>query len=407
MKSRRFFLVLGVIFFLLFAVSNSWAKGKIYGQIKMPDGTPAKGVGVIAWDSDGLAGGKDDFMCSATTDSRGIYSMSYKIKYWDTKFPGSNSDRPDIYLTIHTIEVGTLPVKKTGKKNNWNTSKDLLIDVNLPGIMGRITGAPATGVVVKAFDSDGVFSGKDDRIAQTKTGPDGRYMMLYGGKHYDSTPPSPGRAAGYLASSVTFPGIDILVKHVVDHGWNGQMHKRWTSWRPDIYVKVYANPVKTSRVYKDWPHRKTLNVEPLNVEPIKLTILTISGKIRDTRGRPVAGAPVKAYDYDGGTGGNGDFMAQAITDSNGCYSMSYKLKHWDRKVTGSTTWRPDIYVVAYRNNAELGKSGTYTDWNMLKPLTANITVPAATTGKSPPMKAQTIRSRGALHQNVLKQPIGK
>ena len=234
----------------------------------MPDGTPAKGVGVIAWDSDGFGGGKDDFMCRTHTDTNGNYRMTYYKKVpWDTKVPGSTSFRPDIYLTIHALEVGTLPVKKTGVKENWRMSNDLKMDVTIPGIMGRITGIPATGVLVKAFDSDGFLAGKDDPIASTKTGEDGRYMMLYGGKHYDSTPPAPGTVAGLLVSSLTgFPGIDALTQYVVDYGWNDQMHRRFTSWRPDIYLKVYSNPVRTSKIYENWPHRNTLTIN-LNLAP--------------------------------------------------------------------------------------------------------------------------------------------
>lgn len=233
----------------------------------MPDGTPAKGVGVIAWDSDtAIVGGKDDFMCRTHTDSSGNYKMTYyKSSPWDTKVPGSTSFRPDIYLTIHALAVGTLPVKRTGVNNNWRMSNNLKIDVTLPGIMGRITinGLPANGVVVKAFDSDGFLAGKDDPICQTRTGGDGRYMALYGGKHYDSTPPSPGIIAGLVVGSVVgFPGIDILtqyvVQHVVNKGWDYEMHRRFTSWRPDIYLKIYTNPVRKSKIYPDWPHRKTL-----------------------------------------------------------------------------------------------------------------------------------------------------
>jgi hypothetical protein len=268
MKSQKLILALGVMTLLLATASGSWAKRTIYGQIKMPDGTPAIGVAVIAWDSDGFAGGKDDVMCHTKTDSRGYYRMTYyKSSPWDTKVPGLTSFRPDIYLTIHSLKVGVLPVKKTGVNTNWRMSNDLKIDVTLPGIMGRITGAPTTGVVIKAYDEDGVFAGKDDPIAQTKTKPDGSYMMLYGGRHYDSTPPSPGQVVGYFAGAATgLVGIDALVNYVVKYGWNNQMHRRWTSWRPDIYIKVYANPVRQSRVYENWPHRNTLTIN-MNLEP--------------------------------------------------------------------------------------------------------------------------------------------
>lgn len=249
---------------MMFLVSPTVALAKrtISGKITMPDGTPAKNVAVIAWDSDGFLGGKDDMMCWTKTDSNGNYRMSYyKSSPWDTKVPGSTSFRPDIYLTIHSLDVGVPPVKKTEVRSNWRMSNDLRIDVMLPGIRGKIYGAPASGLVVRAFDSDGIFAGKDDPIAQTKTNPDGSYMMLYGGKHYDSTPPSPGTVVGFFGGPVSgLVGIDALAKYIVDTGWQGEMHKRWTSWRPDIYVKVYANPAKKSRVFQDWPHRNTLTI---------------------------------------------------------------------------------------------------------------------------------------------------
>ena len=268
--------LLALSFIMFFLVPNqAWCKRTIYGHITMPDGTPAKSVGVIAWDSDGFGGGKDDFMCKTHTDSSGNYRMTYyKSSPWDTKVPGSTSFRPDIYLTIYALEVGTLPVKKTGVNNNWRMSNDLKIDVNIPGIKGTITGAPAKGVWVKAFDSDGFLAGKDDPIAQTRTKTDGRYMMLYGGKHYDSTPPSPGTVAGILAGSLTgFPGIDALTAYVVNYGWDDQMHRRFTSWRPDIYIKVYTNPVRTSQVHENWPHRNTLIIN------MDLTPKTGPGKV--------------------------------------------------------------------------------------------------------------------------------
>jgi hypothetical protein len=263
MNSQKAILAIATVL-LLVAAPNGFAKRTISGHISRPDGTPAQGVGVIAWDEDDALtlGGKNDYMCSAITDARGYYKMQYGGGPWDTKVPGSTSFRPDIFLTIHAVQAGTLPVKKTVVKKNWVMAKDIVNwDVKIPGIMGKITGAPASGLRVKAFDSDGTFGGKDDPIGITTTLPDGRYVMLYGGKHYDSTPPSPGGIIGGIAEATTGVfGINYIVKHIVDNGWDNQMHRRFTSWRPDIYIKVYGGShlLRTSRVYKDWPHRDTL-----------------------------------------------------------------------------------------------------------------------------------------------------
>jgi len=261
MSSHNVTLAIAAAVLLSVAAPNSLAKRYIYGYITMPDGTPAKGVGVIAWDQDNalLGGGKNDHMVSGITDGRGYYRMQYKGKPWDTKVPGSTSFRPDIFLTVHAVQAGLLPVKRTTVKTNWKMAKDLRWDIRLPGIMGRILGAPASGLKIVAYDSDGLFAGKDDPIGVTRTMPDGRYMMLYGGKHYDSTPPSPGGIVGGVAEAVSgVLGIGYILKRVVDIGWDGEMHKRWTSWRPDIYIKVYANPPRLSRVFNNWPHRNTL-----------------------------------------------------------------------------------------------------------------------------------------------------
>ena len=245
----------------------AWAKRTITGRITMPDGTPAKNLGVVAWDSDGIGGGGHDPMGKAVTNSQGQYTIKYGGGPWDTKVAGSTSFRPDIFLTIHAVQAGVHPVKQTGVKENWMMSKDLVnFNVQVPAIMGKIYGARSS-LLIQAYDQDGWFGGKDDFIGCTKTLPDGRYMLLYGGKHYDATPPSPGTALGYIAEYGTgLPGTSLLVEYIVDKGWSSIMHRHWTDWRPDIYLKVKTrtgcglSTVKQSKVYKNWPHRKNLKI---------------------------------------------------------------------------------------------------------------------------------------------------
>jgi 5-hydroxyisourate hydrolase-like protein (transthyretin family) len=265
MKMQVFFRygVILLIVLLALAPSQAWAKRTITGTIFMPDGTPAKNLGVIAWDEDDWTAGNHDPMAKAVTDSQGRYTMHYRGGPWDTKVPGSTSFRPDIFLLIFAPEAGMYPVKKTGVYKNWMMSKDLRIDVTVPGILGKITGAPASGLKVKAFDDD--FVSKDDPISQTTTLPDGRYCMLYPGKHYDWTPGYPG-GVGAAVDVATGVPVGILLDYIISKGWNNQMHRRWTSWRPDIYIRVYTLTggrwvqVKKSGVYKNWPHRKILRI---------------------------------------------------------------------------------------------------------------------------------------------------
>ena len=183
MDSQNTILAIATTVLLLVAAPNCFAKRTIDGHIYMPDGTPAKGVGVVAWDEDDMFSGKNDYMGKAITDARGYYKINYKGGPWDTKVPGSTSFRPDIFLSIYAIQAGTLPVKKTTTKKNWKMATDIKNwNVTIPGIMGRITrsGTPVSGCRVSAYDQDGGLGGKDDPIGVTYTQANGRFMMIYG-----------------------------------------------------------------------------------------------------------------------------------------------------------------------------------------------------------------------------------
>ncbi len=108
---------------------------------------------------------------------------------------------------------------------------------------------------------------------------------------------------------------------------------------------------------------------------------TILGKITFSDGKPAGGVLVVAKDSDGmGDLDKDDKMGQATTNPQGYYKIDFTPKSWDTKVPGSVSWRPDIFIVVFRNVggvwARVGKSKVYKDWKMAKDLTVNLTIPA-------------------------------
>ncbi|MBN2516491.1 MAG: hypothetical protein JXC33_10730 [Deltaproteobacteria bacterium] len=211
-------------------------------------------------------------------------------------------------------------------------------------ITGRVTivtGQPASGYLVKAWDEDS--GGKNDFMGQAYTNAQGYYKIgPFTAKHWDPAP------------------------HNV------------TTWRPDIFVEVYAKiggkwvPVKQSKTYKDRKHKDdtTINVQLTGIE----------GIITDSRKKPVAGILVRAWDSDDVLGGKHDFLNEVVTDSKGHYFMMYEGKHWDPAPHGVTTWRPDIFVKVLRKvhrygYVKVGESRTYNDWPHAKHLTINVSIP--------------------------------
>jgi endonuclease/exonuclease/phosphatase family metal-dependent hydrolase len=185
-------------------------------------------------------------------------------------------------------------------------------------IQGRITtmsGQPAAGMMVIAWDEDDVLGGNHDRMGDATTDAWGYYSIgPYEGKHWDGAP------------------------HFI------------TSWRPDIFIMVYAwigsrwIPVKKSRTYEDHKMADDLTID--------LQLTGIWGIIRDTDGRPIDGAWVKAFDQDDlipGLDDEHDYLNQARTNASGRFEMLYEGKDWDTRVPGSTSWRPDIFLEVYHS----------------------------------------------------------
>jgi 5-hydroxyisourate hydrolase-like protein (transthyretin family) len=220
-----------LMFFLV--PSQAWCKRTIKGTITYPDGRPASGFLVKAYDSDK---DKDDFMGQATTDSRGRYSIGpYKAKHWDKAPHNVTTWRPDIYINVYgKINNKWVKVKKSKTYNNRKHKYDTVINLKLSGIQGTIrehTGKPARGILVKAWDEDDLLGGKNDFLNQVITDSQGRYFMIYEGKHWDPAP------------------------HNV------------TKWRPDIFIKVLRKVgrygwvrVNRSKTHKDWKHANTLTI---------------------------------------------------------------------------------------------------------------------------------------------------
>ena len=224
----------GLILFLLIATlgANSvWAKHIVKGTITSMAGQPATGYLVKAWDVDT---GDDDLMGQAYTDSKGQYNIKYGDK-WDTRVAGSTSFRPDIRVIVYAKIGGKwVQVKQSGEYKNWKMANDLTVNLKLPGIQGTIresNGQPARGILVRAWDEDDILGGKHDFLNEAYTDSQGRYFIMYEGKHWDPAP----------------------------HGN--------TVWRPDIFIKVLRKVgrygwvrIHQSKTYSNWPHRDTLTI---------------------------------------------------------------------------------------------------------------------------------------------------
>ncbi len=283
---------------LALAPVDAWAKRTITGTVTLMDeaNSPAVDVMVAAYDEDDVTGGSHELLGVARTDAQGRYTINYGGGPYDTRVPGSTSFRPDIFLAVYVVEswgpmknmrlgaaagrpydadasrldpdrVRVFMVKKTTTKENWKMSEDMHRDISLPGIRGKVeyeSGAPAGGLLIRAIDDD---INTNDVLSATTTSADGRYFMFLPGGHCDWTPPNP---IGFLASvgvavatgGTAFPVAEV-VNAITNSSWKSAMHRVWTSWRCDVYVRVLTadgDRLKKSRVYKNQPHRETLTI---------------------------------------------------------------------------------------------------------------------------------------------------
>jgi hypothetical protein len=87
-------------------VDCSGEKRTVCGVVTLPDGLPAAGYRVRAFDSDfGVMDiNKDDLMGEGVTDAGGVYRLTYADKAWDGPAALKKSTttwRPDIYTVVH------------------------------------------------------------------------------------------------------------------------------------------------------------------------------------------------------------------------------------------------------------------------------------------------------------------
>ncbi len=217
MTMRRFLSALLLTILVLAAwKSDAKAERMIRGAISTPVGQPAAGVKVKAFDEDGLTGGDDDPMGTASTDAQGKYSIGpYEDKRWDT-YDTSTNWRPDIYIKVYQMIGGReVAVGRSSTHTNHRQRDDLTINLELKGIMGAVTdldGHPVSGALVKAFDEDDLSA--DDFMNEVRTDANGVYAMTYDQKY------------GCQHVLNTRSCWDTLVPTSV-------------SWRPDIYVEVH------------------------------------------------------------------------------------------------------------------------------------------------------------------------
>lgn len=127
--------------------------GTVKGTIKDSTAGPVVGALIRAWDSDSGLDGLDDFMGESYTDANGAYVISYDrtAGKWDTKIVGSNSYRPDIYVTVLIRNnLGQYSKVWTSETHDdWVMANTLTIDKTL-----SFNTAPGTSVARKqtAFD---------------------------------------------------------------------------------------------------------------------------------------------------------------------------------------------------------------------------------------------------------------
>lgn len=210
-------------------------------------------------------------------------------------------------------------------------------------VKDKITNEPIIGAKVKAYDSD---VGSDDFMGEDTTDTNGRFEINYRGGHWDS-------------------GI----------------HKV-TTWRPDIYIKVYikeGNNWIQSFKSRTYSNQKLRNDRTINVE-IDTSRRTVEGRVT-FRGsnKPAEGLLVRALDSDGLD--KNDLMGEATTDDSGYYKIRYRGGHWDPSPThGMTQWRPDIYISVFtkvQDNqlSRVYKSSVHSDHPLREKLTINAKVP--------------------------------
>jgi hypothetical protein len=161
-----------------------------------------------------------------------------------------------------------------------------------------------------------------------------------------------------------------------DGHWDSAPHE-WTIWRPDIYIRVFLSEdgewfeaYPKSRVFNDWKLHDDLTIN-LSVDDQRRLI---EGRLVHKNGTPARNLTVRAMDQDGLD--KNDFMGETMTDNDGRYKIRYRSGHWDPAPHSITTWRPDIYIVAFieardRLLSRCFRSNVHEDWKLRDKLTVN------------------------------------
>jgi hypothetical protein len=110
------------------------AKGKTYGKVIDQHHNAVQGLKVELWDDD--SPDPDDRMGVTYTDAHGGYEFRYPGG-WDLRVPGSDSFRPDMYLTvgIKNRNGDYCQIARSNTYKNHKLADDLKIDlqVNVAG----------------------------------------------------------------------------------------------------------------------------------------------------------------------------------------------------------------------------------------------------------------------------------
>ncbi len=300
MKSNRLqiinifhYLSLMIIFISLLIFSGSTlAKRTIHGKITDKNNKPLSSITIKAYDAD--SPDSDDYMGTTKTNKKGEYRLSYKGGHWDDAPHNITIWRPDIYIQI--FENGR-KIEQSKVYKDRKHKYDTLINLKAPKIVyveGKIVDQnrkPVSNIRVVAFDDDSgsdffttaltiatlpivaatvgipvapidpalgsliinfATSSKDDFMGIAVTDANGYFKIPYRGGHWDTAP------------------------HNI------------TSWRPDVYIKMYYKQnggwksVGQSGIKKNHKLRNRLF---FNNEPVQITGST-SGSSSSTGATP-------------------------------------------------------------------------------------------------------------------------
>jgi hypothetical protein len=154
--------------------SDKSVKFVVRGRVVHPDGSPASGVTVAAFDKD-VAG--ENPLGEAAANAKGLYRIAYR----GSQFRLSANERrgADVLVRVYDDQKKLLSQSKTIR----NAPNDLELNVQLPtalltvsGLVRTPRGTPAAGVIVVAFDRD---LRREEELGEARTEKNGRYSIPY------------------------------------------------------------------------------------------------------------------------------------------------------------------------------------------------------------------------------------